>query len=260
MQENVKKLNFLGLLVPLLAIIIAFSPLSSRDSLASSTWTGTTTYAANVRTGPSTGFSIVTVYAPGTTVTVYATVTGQVVWGGISNWYRISSLSSSPRFIYGGLVSATTSTNGGGGAPSPTAAGKEIVVSISREWMWAYENGVEVYNSAVMTARPSLSTPTGTYHIFLKLHPTTFTSPWPYGSSYWYPPTFINYALEWKAGGFFLHDSWWHSVYGPGTNGWHYDPKFGWQWGTHGCIAMPLSAAAWLYNWAPIGTLVQVNP
>src|SRR5207247_7269165 len=30
-------------------------------------------------------------------------------------------------------------------------------------------------------------------------------------------------SLEWRAGGFFLHDSWWHSVYGPGTNGWHYD-------------------------------------
>src|SRR5260370_18285495 len=153
MQENIKKLFFLGLLVPLLAIIIAFSPLSSGNSLASSTWTGTTTYSANVRTGPSTGYSIVTVYAPGTTVTVYATVSGQVVWGGISNWYRISSLSSSPRFIYGGLVSATTSPSGG--APSPTAAGKEIIVSLSRQWMWAYQNGVEVYNSPVMTGRPA---------------------------------------------------------------------------------------------------------
>ena len=258
MQENSKKLLSLGLLVPLLVIIIAFSPLSSDNSLASSTWTGTTTYWANVRTGPSTSNSIVTAYAPGTNITVYATVSGQVVWGGISNWYRISSLSSSPRYIYSGLVSATTSTSGG--SPSPTAAGKEIIVSLSRQWVWAYQNGVQVFNSPVMTGRPTLATPTGTYHVFLKLHPTTFTSPWPPGSPYWYPPTFINYALEWKAGGFFLHDSWWHSVYGPGTNGWHYDPKFGWQWGTHGCIAMPLSAAAWLYNWAPIGTLVQVNP
>jgi len=258
MQENSKKLLSLGLLVPLLVIIIAFSPLSSDNSLASSTWTGTTTYWANVRTGPSTSNSIVTAYAPGTNITVYATVSGQVVWGGISNWYRISSLSSSPRYIYSGLVSATTSTSGG--SPSPTATGKEIIVSLSREWMWAYQNGAEVYNSPVMTGRPALATPTGTYHVFLKLHPTTFTSPWPVGSPYWYPPTFINYALEWRAGGFFLHDSWWHSVYGPGTNGWHYDPKFGWQWGTHGCIAMPLNAAAWLYNWAPIGTLVQVNP
>ncbi|HXL38532.1 MAG TPA: L,D-transpeptidase family protein [Ktedonobacteraceae bacterium] len=258
MQENSKKLLSLGLLVPLLVIIIAFSPLSSDNSLASSTWTGTTTYWANVRTGPSTSNSIVTAYAPGTNITVYATVSGQVVWGGISNWYRISSLSSSPRYIYSGLVSATTSTSGG--SPSPTAAGKEIIVSLSRQWVWAYQNGVQVFNSPVMTGRPTLATPTGTYHVFLKLHPTTFTSPWPPGSPYWYPPTYINYALGWRAGGFFLHDSWWHSVYGPGTNGWHYDPKFGWQWGTHGCIAMPLSAASWLYYWAPIGTLVQVNP
>jgi lipoprotein-anchoring transpeptidase ErfK/SrfK len=261
MRENIKKLYVLGLLVPLVAIVIAFNPLSSGNSLASSTWTGTTTYWANVRTGPSTGYSIATVYAPGTTVTVYATVSGQVVWGGVSNWYRISSSSSSPRYIYGGLVTQTSSSGGGGGgAPSPTAAGKEIVVSLSQQWMWAYDNGVEVYNSAVMTGRPSLPTPTGTYHVFMKLHPTTFTSPWPYGSPYWYPPTYINYALEWNAGGFFLHDSWWHSVYGPGTNLWHYDPKFGWQWGSHGCIAMPLSAAQWLYYWAPIGTLVQINP
>ena len=258
MQENSKKLLSLGLLVPLLVIIIAFSPLSSDNSLASSTWTGTTTYWANVRTGPSTSNSIVTAYAPGTNITVYATVSGQVVWGGISNWYRISSLSSSPRYIYSGLVSATTSTSGG--SPSPTAAGKEIIVSLSRQWVWAYQNGVQVFNSPVMTGRPTLATPTGTYHVFLKLHPTTFTSPWPPGSPYWYPPTYINYALGWRAGGFFLHDSWWHSVYGPGTNGWHYDPKFGWQWGTHGCIAMPLSAASWLYYWTPIGTLVQVNP
>src|SRR5271157_3227326 len=161
MQENIKKLYVLGLLVPLVAIIIAFSPLSSGDSLASSTWTGTTTYWANVRTGPGTSYGIAAVDAPGTTVTVYATVSGQVVWGGISNWCRISSLSSSPRYIYGGLVTATTSTGGGGGgSPSPTAAGKEIVVSLSQQWMWAYDNGVEVYNSAVMTGRSALSTPT----------------------------------------------------------------------------------------------------
>src|SRR5438094_9544661 len=152
MQENSKKLLSLGLLVPLLVIIIDFSPLSSDNSLASSTWTGTTTYWANVRTGPSTSNSIVTAYAPGTNITVYATVSGQVVWGGISNWYRISSLSSSPRYIYSGLVVSTTSTSsgGGGGAPSSTASGKEILISLSHQWMWVYENGVKVYNSPVM--------------------------------------------------------------------------------------------------------------
>jgi len=208
MQENVKRLYYLGLFALLVALVIAFGPFNSGRAYASSTWQGATTDWANVRTGPATSYSIAAVYAPNTFVTVYATVSGQVVWGGISNWYRISSFSSSPRYIYGGLVVATSSSSGGAGAPSPTAAGKEILVSLSRQWMWVYQNGVVVYNSAVMTGRPALSTPTGTYHVFLKLHPTTFYSSWPPGSPYWYPPTFINYALEWRAGGFFLHDSW----------------------------------------------------
>ena len=262
MQAHIKRFYLLGLFAVSLALVIAFTPFATGSSLAAtktaSTWTGKTINWSNVRTGPGTGYGVVTVYAPNTVVTVYATVSGQVVWGGISNWYRITSFSSAAEYIYGGLVVSSQSQPGP--TPQPSPQGKEIVVSLSHQWMWAYQNGTLVYNAAVMTGRPALATPTGTYHVFLKLHPTWFYSPWPQGSPYWYPPTYINYALEWRAGGFFLHDSWWHSVYGPGTNGWHYDPKFGWQWGTHGCVAMPLSAAAWLYNWAPIGTTVQINP
>jgi lipoprotein-anchoring transpeptidase ErfK/SrfK len=140
------------------------------------------------------------------------------------------------------------------------ASGKAIVISISKQWLYAYNNGSLVYNTPATTGQPDLSTPTGTYSVFAKLSPTTFTSPWPQGSPYYYPPTYINYALEWKAGGFFIHDSWWRSVYGPGTNVSHYDPASGWLTGTHGCVTVPLKAAAWLYHWASIGTLVQVNP
>ena len=87
MQARIKRFFLLGLFAVLLALVIALNPLSARTSLATSTsastWTGKTTYWSNVRTGPATGYSIVTVYAPNTVVTVYATVTGQVVWGGI---------------------------------------------------------------------------------------------------------------------------------------------------------------------------------
>ena len=261
MRRLTARLCVLGMLALVLAIAVAFNTFSAPSSSATTTWTGATTSWSNVRSGPSTGYSIVTVDAPNTLVTVYATVPGQVVWGGISNWDRISPLNSSPLYIYSALiVPVSQPAPGGGSPPSASSQGKEIVVSLSRQWMWAYQDGHEVFNSAVMTGRPSLPTPTGTYHVFLKLHPTWFYSPWPYGSPYWYPPTYINYALEWHDGGFFLHDSWWHTVYGPGTNGWHYDPTYGWQWGSHGCVAMPLSAAAWLYNWAPIDTTVQINP
>ena len=264
MGNTVKRALYLGVFAALLAFILV-SRLSSVHVAAAasltraSTWAGQTTGWANVRSGASTNAPAVTIYAPGTPVTVYATVSGQIVWSGISKWYRISSLSSAPLYIYGGLVVAANQSNDGGGS-APSSQGKVIVVSLSRQWLYAYQNGTQVFNAAVMTGRPGLETPTGTFHVFAKLSPTTFYSPWAYGSPNWYPPTYINYALEFLSGGYFLHDSWWHSVYGPGTNGWHYDPVDGWQWGSHGCVAMPLSAAAWLYGWAPIGTTVQINP
>ncbi|HEY6408781.1 MAG TPA: SH3 domain-containing protein, partial [Ktedonobacteraceae bacterium] len=82
----------------------AHSAPSQHATNASSIWTGITTDWANVRTAPTTNSTIATTYAPDTTVTVYVTVSGEIVWDGISNWYRISSLNSSPLYIYAGLV------------------------------------------------------------------------------------------------------------------------------------------------------------
>ncbi len=260
MQDTVKRIFYIGPLAALLAIILAFGLTAPSRAIAASTsasWSGLTTDWANVRTGATTSASIIRVDAPGASVTVYATVSGQAVEGGNSTWDRISSPSSSPLYIYGGLVTAATNPSMGNAAPS--AQGKVIVVNLSQQWLYAYDKGQQVFNTAVMTGRPGLETPTGTFHVFEKLSPTTFYSPFPYGSVNWYPPTHINYALEFLGGGFFLHDSWWHTVYGPGTNGWHYDPTYGWQYGSHGCVAMPLSAAAWLYNWTPIGATVQIT-
>ena len=136
--------------------------------------------------------------------------------------------------------------------------GKAIIVSLAHQWLYAYQNRHLVFNAAVLTGRPALPTPQGFYRVFAKLSPTVFSSPWPPSSPYWYPATAIKHALEFRAGGYFLHDSYWHTVYGPGTNKWHHDPVYGWQWGSHGCVSMPDKAASWLYNWAPIGTAVRI--
>lgn len=154
---------------------------------------------------------------------------------------------------------AETALTGAAGGSAWGAAGKVIVVSLSHQWLYAYQNGQLVFDTAVLTGRPSLPTPTGIYRIFAKRSPITFRSPWPRSSPNYYAPTHINYAMEWRAGGYYLHDSWWHTVYGPGTNIKHYDPTYGWQTGSHGCISMPLDAASWLYHWAPIGTIVRVQ-
>ncbi|GCE18931.1 L,D-transpeptidase [Dictyobacter kobayashii] len=273
MQKNLKKMYILGLSALLLALLFTVNPLNSKTTYAATatktiatvtkavttaTQSGTTTGYTNVRAGTNTGARILTTYAPYTPITIYARVIGQGVWSGNNIWYRISANNAAPRYVYSGLV--TIGSNGGSnsGGGTNVGAGKVVIVNRTTQWAYFYENGRQVRNSPITTGQPGLETPLGVYHVFVKLSPTTFYSPWPYGSPYWYAPTHINYALEFKEGGFFLHDAWWRSVYGPGTNVYHHDPVDGWMTGTHGCVTMPFSVAQWLYNWAPMGTTVKI--
>jgi lipoprotein-anchoring transpeptidase ErfK/SrfK len=256
MRKSLTQSYFLILMVLFLAAVTAFSAIIVTNTYASSTtWAGVTTGSANIRNGTNIKAGIVALYAVNTRVTVYATVNGQVEWGGISAWYRISPLNSAPRYIYGGLLRRVSS---GTPPPPPVAQGHLIVVSTSKQILHAYLNGRLVYTTLVTTGMPQLYTPTGTWHVYGKVTNVVFHSPWPKSSPYYYAPEFVHYVLLYDAPYIYLHDSTWRSVYGPGTEYPHKDPKFGPETGSHGCVNMPLNAAAWLYNWAPVGTIVQI--
>jgi lipoprotein-anchoring transpeptidase ErfK/SrfK len=127
--------------------------------------------------------------------------------------------------------------------------GKVIVISLSRQVLTAYQDGNAILTTFVATGRPQLPTPPGVYHIFARYSPYKMISPWPYGSPWWYPPSWTNFAMEFIGGGYFIHDAPWRSWYGPGANLYN---------GTHGCVNVPYSPMATLWNWAPIGTTVVV--
>ena len=143
--------------------------------------------------------------------------------------------------------------------PAPLPTGKVILVSLSGQWLYAYADGALAFDNAVETGRPELPTPTGTFSVLEKLRDVTFTSSWPPGSPYYYEPTFINYALMFKAGGYFLHDAWWHVKFGPGSNVPHQLPDGSWETGSHGCVGMPIPDAKRLYEWTPVGTPVIIR-
>lgn len=128
--------------------------------------------------------------------------------------------------------------------------GKVIVISLSRQVLTAYQDGNAILTTFVATGRPALPTPPGVYHIFARYSPYQMISPWPYGSPYWYPNSWTNWAMEFRSGGYFIHDAPWRSWYGPGANLYN---------GTHGCVNVPYSPMATLWNWAPIGTTVVVQ-
>lgn len=142
--------------------------------------------------------------------------------------------------------------------PAPIAQGKVVLVSLSGQWLYAYQNGQYVFDNAVETGMPDLATPAGHFSIMSKQRDITFISPWPKGSPYWYAPTKVSYAMLFREGGYYLHDAWWHVRFGPGANVPHQLPDGRWETGSHGCVGMPVSDAARLYSWVQIGTPVII--
>ena len=131
--------------------------------------------------------------------------------------------------------------------------GKDIVVSLSMQELVAYQDGCVVRATPVTTGRPALPTPAGSYHVFLRRTPWLMHSDWPPSSPFWYPDTWVTWVLEFREGGYFLHDADWEPSgdYGPGG-------EFNQAAASHGCIHIPTPVMPWLYDWTPVGTPVQV--
>jgi lipoprotein-anchoring transpeptidase ErfK/SrfK len=138
------------------------------------------------------------------------------------------------------------------------AAAKHITISLARQRLRAWEGTHVVLSTPVTTGNANLPTPVGHFSIFEKRSPFEFISPWPAGSSYWYPPSWVSFAMEFVGGGYFIHDAPWRSVFGKSSNaGGSPGTNYG---GTHGCVNVPLNAMKFLFAWAPLGTPVHVVP
>jgi hypothetical protein len=151
-------------------------------------------------------------------------------------------------------------------APRPSPAGplvypdggKRIIVSLSQQTLYAYDGDKLELRTYVTTGNPSLPTPAGHYSVMQKLSPFEFISPWPPGSPYWYAPSWVQYAMLFRDGGYYLHDAPWRSAFGPGTNGpGQPGTNYG---GTHGCVNIPPGPMTFLWNWTLVGTTVDVVP
>jgi lipoprotein-anchoring transpeptidase ErfK/SrfK len=135
---------------------------------------------------------------------------------------------------------------------------KALTVSLTEQVLRAYEKGKEVFWTYVTTGRPGLETDQGVFKVNWKVAPWTMQSPWPKGSSYWYPDTKVQMVM-WFNGAEGIHDASWRSVFGPGTQYPHYDPAGPWaETGTHGCVGLPTYNMTWIWNWTPTGTPVIV--
>src|SRR5213593_3365638 len=141
-------------------------------------------------------------------------------------------------------------------AMSETLPEKALTISLKEQVIRPYSHGQQVFWTYVTTGRPGLETDPGSFKVYWKISPWTMYSPWPKGSPYWYPDSKVRMVM-WFNGGAGIHDAYWRSRYGPGTQFPHYDPT-GEDNGTHGCVNVPYSNMVWLWNWTPTGTPVIV--
>jgi len=130
---------------------------------------------------------------------------------------------------------------------------KAILISYTAQELWAYQDSKLVQDTQVTTGRPALPTDVGPMKVLSKDSPWKMHSPWPPGSSAWYPDTVVQMVLWFTNTGEGLHDAYWQSCcWGPGSQ---YGPN-----ASHGCIHVPFGNEQFLFNWADVGTPVILYP
>lgn len=140
----------------------------------------------------------------------------------------------------GEAVGAPAAKAGAAGqlAPADTPGTKWIEVDLSSQTLTAYAGDTPVYSALVSTGLPRTPTVTGEYRIYAKYRSAPMSGP-----GYYLPNVpYIMYFYR----GYALHGAYWHNNFG--------------QPMSHGCVNLRVSDAEWLYNWAPVGTLVRVHP
>jgi LysM repeat protein len=118
---------------------------------------------------------------------------------------------------------------------------KWIDVNISSQMMVAFEGQTPVFSARVSTGVPRHATVEGTYRIYARYRSTKMEGG--QGSEYYYIPN-VPYVMYFYSG-YGLHGAYWHNNFGTPMS--------------HGCVNLPVDAAKWMFEWAPIGTLVVTH-
>ncbi len=133
------------------------------------------------------------------------------------------------------------------GAPVVSGGGKKVVISISRQHLWAYSGNQVVYSFVASTGLATSPTKQGSFQVLDKI-PNAYASQWNLQMPYWlgiyYAGRIENgiHALPILSNGATL----WAGYLGRPVS--------------FGCIVLSTQAAHQLYDWVNVGTPVVIQP
>lgn len=115
--------------------------------------------------------------------------------------------------------------------------GRWIDVDLSEQALTAYEGSIPVRSTLVSTGLPNTPTPVGQFSIWIKLRYDDMAGPGYYIED-------VPYVMYFHQG-YGLHGVTWHGNFGHPMS--------------HGCVNLPTAEAAWLFDWAEVGTVVVIH-
>jgi len=115
--------------------------------------------------------------------------------------------------------------------------GRWIDIDLSEQRLYAYEGTKRVGSFSVSTGTEKYPTEQGRFKIYVKYRYDDMQ-----GSGYFLPD--VPFTMYYS-GAFAIHGTYWHHNFGTRMS--------------RGCVNMETSEAEWLYNWADIGTVVNVH-
>jgi lipoprotein-anchoring transpeptidase ErfK/SrfK len=114
-------------------------------------------------------------------------------------------------------------------------------VNLTKQRLIAYQGSRVIFSTLISSGVVKHKTAPGVFHIYAKLRSQRMTGG--VGAEHYDLPN-VPYVMYFY-GGNAIHGTYWHHNFGHPMS--------------HGCVNAPTSAAAFLYNWAPMGTTVWVH-
>ncbi|MDO4792221.1 MAG: L,D-transpeptidase family protein [Buchananella hordeovulneris] len=128
-------------------------------------------------------------------------------------------------------------------AYSPAPGEKWIDIDLSNYLVTAYEGSTVVFGPVYMVSGADVTpTVTGTFRVWGKYASQTMRGENYDGTPYETPD--VPWILYFHSG-YALHGAYWRDSFG-----------YAGPYGSHGCVNLSVGNAQWLYNWAPVGTVV----
>ncbi len=118
---------------------------------------------------------------------------------------------------------------------------RRIDVNLTTQTLVAYEGNTPVFSSLISSGMWQFPTVKGKFRTWLKYESQDMTG---YHLGYNYDLDDVPHVMYFYKD-FAIHGTYWHNNFGTPMS--------------HGCINMNIADAGWLYEWAPLGTLVNVH-